>query len=197
MIVLLVDAHGDNTAGKCSPDHLHKEWLWSKNFTKLLEEKFAEKGIKTEYINPEDKDIPITVSAARCNKFAQKYGKQNCIMISPHNNAASGPGWKNASGFSVWVHNNASKASCLLAKCINKMAIEAGLGGNRSQPKEGFWRANFGILRETSMPAILTENLFMDNKEDLKKLHDEKIVNLLADIHVKAVEEYIANKWFL
>ena len=33
------------------------------------------------------------------------------------------------------------------------------------------WEENFYILSKTQCPAVLTENFFMDNKEDLSLIH--------------------------
>ena len=38
------------------------------------------------------------------------------------------------------------------------------------------------------MPAILTENLFMDNKKDLEILQTEEGLDLLAQVHINAMK---------
>nr|WP_315990569.1 N-acetylmuramoyl-L-alanine amidase [Desulforamulus aquiferis] len=41
-------------------------------------------------------------------------------------------------------------------------------------------RANFLVLRDTSMPALLLENLFIDNPRDAALLKDSDFINGLA-----------------
>lgn len=197
MVVLIVDAHGYNTPGKKSPDGKFKEWEWSKNFCHILEGKLKSLGIETAYINPEDNDISISISAARANVYAKKHGSKNCVLISPHVDAGPAKGWQNATGFTSFVHNNASNASCRLAKLLTEKMYASGFRGNRAKPAEGFKRANYGILRETMMPAVLTENLFMTNQGDVDRLQDPEVVEKIANAHVEAIKQYIDEKLYL
>src|SRR5690606_9045497 len=49
-------------------------------------------------------------------------------------------------------------------------------------------RANFAVLRETKMPALLTENLFIDNASDAAKLKSEQFLLQIAHGHVIGLE---------
>ena len=53
------------------------------------------------------------------------------------------------------------------------------------------WDSNFAILRDTICPAVLTENLFMDNHEDCLFLLSEHGKEVLTDIHVNAILKII------
>ena len=41
------------------------------------------------------------------------------------------------------------------------------------------------------MPSVLTENLFMDNKEDVKFLLSEEGKKQIIDLHVQGIKKYI------
>jgi N-acetylmuramoyl-L-alanine amidase len=43
------------------------------------------------------------------------------------------------------------------------------------------------VLRETKMPAILTENLFIDNTNDAAKLKSEQFLQQIAYGHVQGI----------
>jgi N-acetylmuramoyl-L-alanine amidase len=43
----------------------------------------------------------------------------------------------------------------------------------------------------TNCPAVLTENLFMDNKEDVKLLLSEEGKNKIVNLHVKGILTYL------
>ena len=59
-----------------------------------------------------------------------------------------------------------------------------------SQKKYG-WEENFYVLKNTIMPAILTENLFYDNKKDLEIMKSDTGLDILAEIHVQAIKKIL------
>lgn len=52
---------------------------------------------------------------------------------------------------------------------------------------------DFYIIRHTSCPAVLTENLFMDNREDVAFLESEEGSMAVVDIYIDAVLAYLEN----
>ena len=65
------------------------------------------------------------------------------------------------------------------------------LQGNRCVPKEKYWVQNLAICRDTNCAAVLTENLFQDNKEDVSYLLSLEGRNTIVDLHVKGIINYI------
>ena len=51
--------------------------------------------------------------------------------------------------------------------------------------------ADFTVIYKTACPAVLTENLFMDNKEDCKFLLSEEGRDIIAQVHVNAIRRII------
>ena len=51
------------------------------------------------------------------------------------------------------------------------------------------WDSNFAILRDTVCPAILTENLFMNNEKDCRFLMSDEGVQAVIDIHLRAIQK--------
>ena len=49
--------------------------------------------------------------------------------------------------------------------------------------------ANFWVLRKTVMPAILSENFFMTNREESRLLLSEEGRDRIAKIHFQMIEE--------
>ena len=47
------------------------------------------------------------------------------------------------------------------------------------------------ILKHTVCPAVLTENLFQDNKEDVDYLLSEKGKQTIVNLHVDGIIKYI------
>lgn len=193
-LVLISQAHGKDTPGKRSPDGQFREWKWSREITKLIVEKLYKHGIKSVIINPEDEDIKLSVQAARANEHYRKNKDlyEHIILISPHVNAGPTAAWHDASGFQVYVYNKAGKQSRKLARIIADYAYDGyRLAGNRWIPSDKYFEANYAILRQTVMPAVLTENMFMTNHNDIAFLNSEEGKSILSDLHVFSILKYI------
>ena len=55
------------------------------------------------------------------------------------------------------------------------------------------WEENFYLLRHSLCPAILTENFFMDNPQDLEYLQSRTGKQAIIDTHVEAITEYLSS----
>lgn len=53
------------------------------------------------------------------------------------------------------------------------------------------WEENFYILVKTKCPAVLTENFFQDNKEDVDYLYSDKGKQAIIKTHVDAIIRYV------
>ncbi|HIT48336.1 MAG TPA: N-acetylmuramoyl-L-alanine amidase [Candidatus Coprenecus stercoripullorum] len=70
-------------------------------------------------------------------------------------------------------------------------ANKAGYKGNQCVSATKYWVGNYGIVRDTKCPAVLTENLFQDNKEYVAILMSEAGKQATVDIHVKGIMTYL------
>lgn len=52
-------------------------------------------------------------------------------------------------------------------------------------------KANLHMCRESSMPAVLTENLFIDVAADGTKLKNEQVIQALITGHVKGIAKFL------
>ena len=191
--VILDNGHGYDTPGKCSPDKRLYEWSWNRDIVKRISAKLNELNIPNEILVTEDFDVSLNERVNRANKMSLMAKKQGLepILISIHINAAGNGSWKSANGWSVLVSNNASVKSREFAQILYAEAEELGLKGNRSTPKERYWTANFYILKNTNCPAVLTENMFQDNKDDVEFLLSEEGKNKITELHIEAIKKII------
>lgn len=193
-IELLIDnGHGDKTPGKCSPDGQHREFRWTRDFAERLCTALTERGLKARRIVTEEWDVSIRERVRRVNAVCAQKGKNNVLVISLHNDAQppNDNKWHTARGFSTRVAPKASSRSKQLATIIARRMSKAGVKVRTPQPEQWYWKQNLGICRDTECPAVLCENLFQDNREDVKLLHDEQFLQLLVSVYVAAIEEYI------
>lgn len=196
MITLLLDnGHGDPplTGGKCSPDKSILEYYWARDMVQRIARKARAAGIPVEIIVPETSDINLKTRTNRVNAICRaKGGSKNCVLISVHINAAGGDGkWHDARGWCGFIAPNASANSKRLARILWEHADRAGLRGNRCVPAERYWVKSLAMCRDTNCPAVLTENLFMDNRADAEYLKSEAGKEAIAELHIAAVKEYI------
>lgn len=207
MRILLDFGHGadDYTRGKYSPPiesedkTVYKGRFREGNFNRIVGNEIAKRlkelGYQVDIIVTEDKDITLQERVARVNKICAKHGAKNCILVSVHANAAgSGSAWASARGCCVYVARKSSQMSKDLAKYIYNAADVTGFKGNRAVPKERYWSADFYIIKNTKCPAVLTENLFYDNKEDLAILMSEEGRKKIVDYHIAGILNFLGKK---
>ena len=194
LVVIIDNGHGKNTPGKCAPDKSLFEWQWTREIAAMLCMRlYGISTIQTVILVPEEHDISLKERVRRVNTIVHdaKIAGKEVLLISIHINAAGHGTWKTASGWSVWVANNASEKSKLFAQIAYSEALSLHLKGNRVVPKEQYWSSNFYILKNTLCPAVLTENMFMDNQEDVQFLNSEKGKEMIVKLHYNAILKYI------
>lgn len=188
MLVLIDNGHGKDTAGKRSPDGRLREYAYAREIAARLEQALKERGIEAIRITPEENDISL---AERCRR-ANRYGAYGVILVSIHCNAAGADGkWHDARGWSAYVSRNASKKSKELACRLIDAAETQGLKVRRYSQDEPYWTQNLAICRDTNCPAVLTENLFQDNREDVDYLLSEKGKRTIVELHVEGIMAYL------
>ena len=211
MIVILGTAHLGTTPGKCSPDGKFRECEYSREIVKMIQEDLKEKGITAlidyEPLQPNDKmkgstakqeqSRELTWRANYVNSLCSKYGVNDCVYVSVHVNAAGADGqWKNARGWSVYTSPGKTKSD-LLATYLYEEA-KAILPPDSKYYVRSDWsdgdpdyEANFYVLTKTRCPAVLTENLFQDNKDDVAFLTSWEGKRKIVEIHVNGILRYI------
>lgn len=192
MKVLIDNGHGEETLGKCSPDKRLREYAYCREIARRVSRQLSLHGIDAILITPEEKDVALRERVRRVNGWARKLGKENVLMVSIHNNAAGSDGkWHTATGFSVFISKNASDKSKRLARIFTENAAAMGLVGNRCVPAEKYWVQSLAMTRDTICPAVLTENLFQDNREDVDFLLSEDGKQAITKLHVDSIIQYI------
>ncbi len=93
-------------------------------------------------------------------------------FFSIHTNAGGG------TGFESYVYTGVEEYTENLRGIIHdRVAVYYKRAGFADRGKK---RANFVVLRETEMPAVLLENLFIDSQKDVVKLKDVSFLDGLA-----------------
>lgn len=189
MKVLIDNGHGINTRGKHSPDRRIYEWQYCRRLASAIEANLKKTGIDTVRIVKEDTDVGLAERVRRVNAYARR---EACVLVSIHLNAAGSDGkWHDARGFLPFVSLNASAKSKRFAQILYGEAEKRNLKGNRWMGKDRYKVKDLAMCRETICPAVLTENLFQDNREDVEYLLSDEGFNAIVDLHVAAIIKYI------
>ena len=188
MKILIDNGHGKDTAGKRSPDGRLLEYAYAREIAARLEYCLKCKGYDAVRIVPEESDISLKERCSRANK----YGANGVILVSIHCNAAGADGkWHGAHGWSAYVSKNASVESKALARCLIGAAKGQGLSVREYSPAAPYWTQDLAICRDTRCPAVLTENLFQDNRDDVGYLLSEEGKQTIVNLHVGGIIKYI------
>jgi len=194
MIILIDNGHGCDTAGKRSPDGQHHEYKWAREFAQRLCTALIGSGLWAQRLVTEESDVSLRERVRRVNDLCAREGSRNVLLLSMHNDAKGSDGqWHTARGFSVRVGLNASARSRYLAACIVESMRQEGVTVRVPSPSMCFWPQNLAICRDTSCPAVLCENLFQDNREDVQLLHDEVFLQKLERAYILAIDKYLFN----
>lgn len=190
MKVLIDNGHGSNTPGKCSPDGRLREYAYTREIAERLVMELRKNGIDAERIVKEEIDVPL---AERCRRV-NEYKASEAILVSIHCNAAgNGSDWMSARGWEAWTSVGKTKAD-KLATCLYEGAEHCLPGMNmRKDMADGDpdKESQFYILRHTNCPAVLTENLFQDNREDVEFLLSERGKRAIVSLHVWGIMKYL------
>jgi N-acetylmuramoyl-L-alanine amidase len=194
MKIFIDNGHGLMTAGKRSPDGQFREPFYNREIARRVVSDLRDRGLNAELLVPEDDDISLSERVRRINAACFLLGKQNVIMVSIHVNAAgNGSKWLNATGWSVYTCKGQT-ASDMLAECLCQAAIKNFPGRRiRTDMSDGDmdWEEGFYILRKSLCVAVLTENFFMDSRDDLEYLQSKTGKQAIIDTHVEGIIEYL------
>jgi len=186
-LFLLDNGHGVNTPGKRSPKWKDGSQLFEFEFNRDIVKRIA-KGLDSlaiphKILVPEEIDISLGERVRRANAI------KNSILISVHANAGGG------TGFEIFTSpgktQSDSIATVFCQECEKafpefKMRFDKSDG---DPDKE----ADFYVLTKTKGPAILTENLFMDNETDCRFLMSEQGRQRIADYHIRAIKRIVSD----
>jgi N-acetylmuramoyl-L-alanine amidase len=105
------------------------------------------------------------------------------IFVSIHINAGGG------TGFESYVYPGVGSTTLRLQDLVHANAL-SGMRTVAAVTDRGQKTANFHVLRETAMPAVLTENLFIDTVADANKLKNAAFITANARGHANGIARF-------
>ena len=194
MKILIDNGHGAETRGKRSPDGRLLEYLENRIIARGIVDSLLARGLDASLLVPEETDISLPERCRRVNEWCRQLGKDNVLLISIHCNAAGhGDRWLSARGWCAYTTPGTTGADALATSLYN--AAQTHLPGQRLRTDytdaDPDLEKDFYLLRHTSCPAVLTENLFMDNHEDCDFLLSKEGQQSLVDLHIDGIISYL------
>lgn len=205
-VVILGTAHRRREAGKQSPDGVLKEYLYSREIVGGVKSLLLKQGCGV-FVDMDAVDLPkemqtpslklerqreLALRVNYVNSLCKTYGSKNCFYVSIHVNAAgNGNNWMKASGWQVCVSPNASMKSRILADMLAVEAFDRDLSVREPKIGQRYWEQSIYILNKTLCPAVLTENMFMDNKDDVQFLLSDSGREKIIGLHVDGILNYL------
>lgn len=170
MKFVLDPGHGGHDPGAVANGLREKDLTLAivKNIGRMLGEY---EGAEVFYTRTDDRYLSLEERAAMANRIGADF------FLSVHINAGGG------TGFESFIFNNPDTKTIAYQNVIHAEIMKA-IGNVRDRGKK---RANYAVLRETKMPAILTENLFIDNAGDAAKLKSDEFLSQIARGHVEGI----------
>ena len=189
-IILFDNGHGQETPGKRSPvlkdGRQLFEWEFNRDIVRRIILKCDHAGIRAVKLVPETFDVSLEERCKRANLWYDRCNG-NCIVVSIHANAGGG------TGFEVYTSPGQTKADPIATKLIEQLQRDFPEIKIRKDMADGDpdKEAGFYILKHTKAPAILAENLFMDNEADCQLLMAEDFRDKLADSYVEFLKNLL------
>jgi len=126
-------------------------------------------------------DVPLSTRCAKANSWGAT------IYLSVHHNAGVNGGA--GGGIEVYIYLNTNDSTTISAQndLYDCLVRHTGLSGNRSPPKR---KADFAVLRETSMVAVLAECGFMDSTTDTPIILTDTFAQQVAEAYVEFIASW-------
>lgn len=181
----LDNGHGKLTAGKRSPKLKDGERFFEYEFNRIIVKgiikALKKHGVRYYNVVPEiNVDNFLKGRVLRANNVPSDIPK---IFLSVHANA--GPGtWTSAKGLETWYFHGSRTGKKLAAVFQQQLVNQLGWTnrGIKSQRTKQFY-----VLRRTNMPAVLTENGFYNNRQEVYELLKEDVQEKIITAHVDAI----------
>jgi N-acetylmuramoyl-L-alanine amidase len=209
--IVLGTAHRLREPGKESPDKRLKECAYSREIVSDIEAVLRGYGYKVVVDMPEmdlpktmwstnavrERDRELATRANYVNEICRQNGKNNVIYVSIHVNAAGSDGkWHTGTGWEA-ITSVGQTGADKLATCLYERAkknfknVKIRTDYSDGDPDK---EAHLYVLKNTQCVAVLTENLFQDNKEDVDYLLSDVGRHEIVRLHVEGIIDYINKK---
>jgi N-acetylmuramoyl-L-alanine amidase len=200
MLILLDAGHGGivdgkyTTAPKKMYDHgdgfVFYEGVFNRKIVNLIKDSLRELDISFVDVVSSNSDVSLGERVRRANELYGDYKKDYKVLyLSVHGNAGKG------TGLEVFTTKGETKSDLYAEVFCEEMICVFPEQKFRKDTSDGDLdkEAQFYVIRETWMPAVLTENFFFDRLSDAILMDSDKGQARIAKAHVRAIKIFEKN----
>ena len=163
---IIIDAgHGGRDPGAISWDRRHQEKNLNLATAMMVRDHLKQMGYKPALTRSKNIFIPLNERAEMANKRKAE------LFVSIHYNSAHN---NKARGIEVYYYPHSNNSKQLAITTLENVLQQT------KALSRGIKTANFTVLTQTKMPAILVEGGFMSSSKEMNLLQDPEYLNRLA-----------------
>lgn len=182
---IVIDAgHGGRDSGAASRKEDYEEKSLALSTAFLVQEQLKRMGYQTLLTRNHDTYIPLDARAEMANTSHAD------LFVSVHYNFSTS---NEASGIEVFYYKeekNPTHPRIVASKKLAQIVLGSVIDRTGSVSR-GVKQANFAVVRETLMPAVLIEAGFLSNRRERERLRDPIYLNALAKGIAEGVDAYL------
>ncbi|GGM37504.1 sporulation-specific N-acetylmuramoyl-L-alanine amidase [Paraliobacillus quinghaiensis] len=174
MVKIFIDpGHGGNDPGATAYGLNEKDINLNiaLKLDRLLTQSYKE--VSTRLARTSDTTVTLDERTNMANAWGADY------YLSIHINAGGGVGFESY----IWNGSFSNKRKTESLRTNIHEEIVENVGWRDRGKKE----ANFHVLRESSMPAVLTENGFIDNRNEANEMRESNWIEHIAEAHASGI----------
>lgn len=178
-LIMIDPGHGGSDSGAIGFSGV-QEKVVNMQLARKIKDKLSEKNFNVKMTRERDEFISLHDRAYFANQLKADY------FISVHANYHSR---QTVNGVETYAHYNARQDDWALA-----WYVQDGILRQTNATDHGLKAANFAVLRQTKMPAILLEAGFLSNPGEEAKLRTNSYQNKIAQGVVDGIVKFFATK---
>jgi len=167
------------------------EGVWNRAIVWFMASVLYQVGGSYSVLVPEDTDITLHERVRRAVAISKQHAGER-FKFYYHSVHANAFGVEKAKGIEVWTSRGQTKSDVLATIYYNQLnnlgwTMRPEMGDGDPDKEE-----DFTVLKETPMPALLTETGFYTNYEEVKKMMNlltmHRIVDLMCQAHYDIIK---------
>lgn len=160
LLVIIDIGHGGSDPGASGNGVVEK--TANLNTGLALGDRLKSKGVKVIYTRSTDKTISLSERVNLANNEAKKYSGYKIVFVSVHHNAGGG----DRGEYIYSIHGGAGKevAESIGTELNSKLGQQKKCYSKKGSDNKDYYY----VIKNTSMPAVIVEVAFLDNKTDVQ-----------------------------